>query len=60
MTISKNPVSGAIVITDIIDNQLVTRVYMGYTKREAVRRFRSDRLIVREHDIYTRTQYLNK
>jgi hypothetical protein len=38
MTIEKRH-DGAYVISDIIDGYLVTRIYMGYTLREAKRLF---------------------
>jgi hypothetical protein len=40
MTIEKKFPSGALEITDIVDGQLITETYMGYTKREAVQLFR--------------------
>jgi hypothetical protein len=62
MTISKNPVSGAIIITDMIDNQLVTRVYLGYTKQEAVKRFKADSTVdsTKSFADYARYKYINK
>ena len=41
MTAERN-VYGAWVVSDIIGGYLVTRVYYGYSKREALRRFRSE------------------
>ena len=41
MTVSKNH-AGAIIISDIIGGQYVQRVYIGYTKREAMSRFRKE------------------
>lgn len=39
MTVIKNH-SGAYVISDIIKGYLVTRVYMGYSKKQAVKLFK--------------------
>ena len=33
---------GAWVVSDIVDNQLVSRQYMGYTKREAIQAFKRE------------------
>ena len=41
MSITKNH-QGAYVISDIINGYRVQRVYMGYTKREAVAMFKND------------------
>lgn len=41
MTVEKTA-QGAWVISDIIDNQLVRRVYFFYTKREAIQNFRKE------------------
>ena len=38
MSVEKT-ISGALRISDIIDGRLVSRVYFGYSKREAVRAF---------------------
>lgn len=43
MTIEKQLPSGAWIITDIINNQLITRRYFGYTKREAVSKFKKEK-----------------
>lgn len=40
MSIVKNR-EGAWVVSDIAQGYLVTRVYYGYSKREAVRRFKA-------------------
>ncbi len=42
MTIEMVFPSGAYRISDIINNQLITRQYMGYTKREAVAMFKHE------------------
>ena len=42
MSIAKLFPSGAIEIVDIIDNQLVRRVYYGHTRREAVKMFKAE------------------
>ena len=34
--------NGFIIISDIVNNQLITRKYMGYTKREAIKKFKSE------------------
>ena len=39
MTIERNP-KGAYLITDIIGGNLVSRLFYGYTKREAIRLFK--------------------
>lgn len=41
MTVSKNH-AGAIIISDIIGGEYVQRVYIGFTKREALRKFRAE------------------
>ena len=41
MTVRKN-YAGAIIISDIIGNEYVERVYIGFTKREALRKFRAE------------------
>ena len=40
MTIERNNVTSALVITDIINGQLVHEQYYGYTKREAIALFK--------------------
>ena len=35
MTIEKRKSDGAIIISDIIDNQLITKTYIGYTEKES-------------------------
>jgi hypothetical protein len=42
MIATKHPISGAWEVSDIIDGYRTSRVYLGYTKREAVQRFRED------------------
>jgi hypothetical protein len=42
MTATKRFPDGAWVISDIIKGYLVTRVYIGYTKREAMQNYRRD------------------
>lgn len=39
--VTKN-IHGAYVVSTIINNHFVSRSYMGYTKREAVRLFKSE------------------
>ena len=34
--------SNAIVVSTIADNRLITRTYIGYTNREAIREFKRD------------------
>jgi hypothetical protein len=41
MTAERNYL-GAWIISDIVGNEYIKRVYMGYTKREAIRLFRAD------------------
>lgn len=40
MTIEKKFPSGALEISDIIDDQLIRKIYYGYTRREARAMFR--------------------
>ena len=42
LSITKNPINGAYVVSDIIDGHLVTRTYYGYTKKECRRMFRNE------------------
>ena len=42
MTVTKLNHSGAWQISALVNNYLVTRTYYGYTKREAMRLFKSD------------------
>jgi hypothetical protein len=42
MTTTRHPISGAWMVSDIIAGYLTSRVYVGYTKREAVRLFREE------------------
>jgi hypothetical protein len=39
MTINRNR-QGAYVITDLVNGELFTQMYMGYTKKEAISLFR--------------------
>ena len=39
MTATRNKVNGSWVVSDIIDGYLVTRVYYGYTRSEAIALF---------------------
>jgi hypothetical protein len=41
MTVSKNH-AGALIISDVIGGHYVQRVYIGFTKREAMRKFRAE------------------
>jgi hypothetical protein len=41
MTVSKN-YAGALIISDIVGGYYVQRVYIGFTKREAMRKFRAE------------------
>ena len=41
MLVYKN-YEGSIIISDMIDGQYIDRVYQGYTKREAMVRFRRE------------------
>jgi len=34
--------SGAVSVSDIINNQLVTKTYYGYTRREAIAAFKKE------------------
>ena len=42
LSITKNPINGSYVVSDIIDGHLVTRTYYGYTKKECRRMFRNE------------------
>jgi len=42
MTVTRHPISGAWIVSDMIGGYLTSRVYVGYTKREAVQRFREE------------------
>ena len=42
MTIEKLFPSGMYCISDVVDNRLIVRRYMGYTKREAIIRFKQE------------------
>jgi hypothetical protein len=39
---TRNPVNGSWIVTGEINLYFVTRVYYGYTKREAIRLFRGE------------------
>tara|TARA_Y100001937_G_scaffold107799_1_gene150799 strand:+ start:468 stop:614 length:147 start_codon:yes stop_codon:yes gene_type:complete len=43
MIIEKRKSDGAIIISDIIDNQWITRTYIGYTKKESKSLFNRDK-----------------
>jgi len=40
MIIEKKKMNGAIQVSDIIDGQLITKTYIGFTKREATSLFK--------------------
>ena len=42
MSVEITPHSGMIVISDIVGGYLVTRRYIGYTKKEAVKDFKEE------------------
>ncbi len=42
MTIEKHFPSGALVISEVVGGQRVTRIYQGYSRREAAARFRQE------------------
>lgn len=42
MTIEKQIHSGALVLSELVRGQLVSRVYMGYSQREALARFKRE------------------
>ncbi len=42
MTIEKRKSDGAIIVSDIIDNQLITKTYIGYTERESKSLFKKE------------------
>jgi hypothetical protein len=42
MTIETIPHSGALLISDIVDDRYFHRTYYGYTRREAIEEFRAD------------------
>ena len=42
MIVAKNPINGAWCISDVINGQLKTHQYFGYTKREAVAEFTAE------------------
>tara|TARA_Y100000593_G_scaffold50615_1_gene95236 strand:- start:83 stop:229 length:147 start_codon:yes stop_codon:yes gene_type:complete len=44
MTIEKRKSDGAFIISDIIDNQLITKTYIGFTKRESKSLFKRDKI----------------
>ena len=43
MTIEKRKSDGAIIISDIIDNQLITKTYLGFTETESKSLFKRDK-----------------
>ena len=43
MTIEKRKSDGAFIISDIIDNQLITKTYIGYTEKESKSLFKRDK-----------------
>ena len=47
MIIEKKKMNGAIQISDIIDGKLITKTYIGYTKKEAMNLFKKE--IDQEH-----------
>ena len=46
MTIEKRKSDGAIKISDIIDNQLITKTYIGFTEKESKSLFKRDNQVV--------------
>ena len=46
MTIEKRKSDGAIIISDIIDNQLITKTYIGFTEKESKSLFKRDNQVV--------------
>ena len=42
MTIEIVPHSGMIVLSELVGGSLMTRRYIGYTKKEAIQQFRED------------------
>lgn len=42
MRVERNKINGSVAVTDIINNQLVTKVYYGYTKKEAEKMFKKE------------------
>ena len=42
MTIEKDKITGAWKIMDVISGYLVSKVYFGYSKREAIKLFKSE------------------
>lgn len=48
MLIEKSFPSGALVISEIINDVLVTRRYFGYSKRDTIRQFRAELRAERE------------
>tara|TARA_R110002012_G_scaffold213690_3_gene384777 strand:- start:497 stop:637 length:141 start_codon:yes stop_codon:yes gene_type:complete len=43
MIIEKKKMNGTIQVSDIIDGQLITKTYIGYTKRQAMKLFKRER-----------------
>jgi len=44
MTIEKRKSDGAFIVSDIIDNQLITKTYIGFTKKESKSLFKRDKI----------------
>ena len=44
MTIEKRKSDGAFIVSDIIDNQLITKTYIGYTEKESKSLFKRDKI----------------
>ena len=42
--IKKRKSDGAFIISDIIDNQLITKIYLGYTEKESKSLFKRDKI----------------
>ena len=42
MLVERHPINGSIVVSDIIGQRRVERVYYGYTKRECAQMFRQE------------------
>ena len=43
MTIEKRKSDGALIISDIIDNQLITKTYIGFTEKESKGLFKKEK-----------------
>ena len=44
MTIEKRKSDGAFIISDIIENQLITKIYLGFTEKESKSLFKRDKI----------------